>query len=428
MLSELKAFVLKLENEEKLFLHMNEVLNNQLNDIKSKYEIGLKIDSFLKSISKVKDRAEKERLLAEFQEHPVTEKRKMGDYFYVDFDSSDEIKTVYGIRFCKGVEYHLPDNASSAYYQARVAIATLGEKSIVSSVQYFEELFSSILRVLILSNPNQYFANKTVSYKELMSSDIETIKQKTLDTEVDSLMHGVSNTIKYVNEKHDLRLSNYQALWDKYVEIDKHRNIIIHNKGCVNEDYNSNVIEKYKNPVGTYIKCDKQTVHDSIYALIKFAYLLCYITGTTEGEFNELDSVAFDFLCKENWELAEFAYSLLKKHKPAKHEFKINYEINYLNSVKHLKGLDSIRTQLNELDVSGMEERFSIAKNLLLENNEMVLEQLEESYPAEFDLYSILSWPIFIEFRKSEEYKKFISWHSKDFARYEFGGDDTNES
>lgn len=429
MISILDAFVLRLEKEEELFLQMNDVLHQKLKDIKSKYQIGLSIEKFLKEISKFEDPTERENAIKEFRERPIFNKtKKMGDFFNVDLDSSDENKIAYEIKISKNLEYMLPDNAVSALYQATDAVNSLGEKAIVSAIQYFEEFFTCILRKLIVEKPNLYFGKKTIEYQELMKYDnIETIKQKFIDTEVNSLMHGVRETINLINDRHNLNLSKYSELWDMYNRIDCHRNIIIHNRGCVNTEYNNGVCKSYKKDAGTYINCDNDLVHESINALIKFAYLLYYITGTKESELEVLDKVAFDLLCKEKWELAEFAYSLLKIHKPISHENKMNYEINYLNSLKHIKGLDSVKEQIDQLDVSGMSEQFDVAKNLLLENHQYVLDNLCKVYPDHFNMYAILNWPIFIEFRKSKEYKQFIAQHSNAYEIYQIDVEENSE-
>lgn len=189
MISILDAFVLRLEKEEELFLQMNDVLHQKLKDIKSKYQIGLSIEKFLKEISKFEDPTERENAIKEFRERPIFNKtKKMGDFFNVDLDSSDENKIAYEIKISKNLEYMLPDNAVSALYQATDAVNSLGEKAIVSAIQYFEEFFTCILRKLIVEKPNLYFGKKTIEYQELMKYDnIETIKQKFIDTEVNNV-------------------------------------------------------------------------------------------------------------------------------------------------------------------------------------------------------------------------------------------------
>ena len=74
---------------------------------------------------------------------------------------------------------------------------------------------------------------------------------------------------------------------------------------------------------------------------------------------------------------------------------------------------------LKDPDVSGMENKYAIAKNLLMEKHDEVNELLKIDYPKSFSFHMIQTWPIFIEYRKSEEYKTFINEHKSEYAEYE---------
>ena len=115
---------------------------------------------------------------------------------------------------------------------------------------------------------------------------------------------------------------------------------------------------------------------------------------------------------------------LLCKDKKQDNESKISNQINLLNAKKHLEGMEKIVDNINDLDVSGMEKKYLIAKELLLENNENVLKMINETYPDEFNAYMIIKWPIFIEFRKTKEFREFLKSHNNDFEKYAFNKQD----
>ena len=60
-----------------------------------------------------------------------------------------------------------------------------------------------------------------------------------------------------------------------------------------------------------------------------------------------------------------------------------------------------------------------IPKKLLLEEHQEVNNLLRIDYPTSFDFEMIQTWPIFIEYRKSDEYRAFIDEHQAEYARYE---------
>lgn len=274
---------------------------------------------------------------------------------------------------------------------------------------------------MITIKPEAYLHDKVISYDKLISSDLQKLKNQLIGSEVEKLMHGVSETISKINKIHKLHLENFQDLWDSYIEMDLHRNIIVHNNGKVNKDYLDAVPNKYKNvKIGEQIKCDRKIIEQKTNNLIKFGYLLFYLLGENSNELTVLEDTAFDFLQKEQWELAEFAYELLEKTKLTTHANKLNYVINKLNSKKHIYGLETVRKEIEDLDISGMQQLYEIAKNLLLENNDKVTEELEKCYPDTYNSYLICTWPIFIEYRKTKEYKDFQEKHKEDFEAYEF--------
>ena len=238
---------------------------------------------------------------------------------------------------------------------------------------------------------------------------------------LDKLMRGVSDTIKKINDIHNLHLEKYQDLWDSYIEMDLHRNLIIHNDGLVNAEYIKKVPEKYKEAKQyEYLPCSKICIEEKTNNLIKFAFLLFYLIGESESELDELDLTAFDLLKNQNWDVAEYAYSLLLKTSKASHSSKVMWQINWLNAKKHKYGIEKTKNEIEKLDVTGMEKLFSVAKNLLLEDYEAIEDDLESCYPHDYNSYYIHTWPIFIEFRKTKYYQNFREKHQEDFEQYDF--------
>ena len=72
--------------------------------------------------------------------------------------------------------------------------------------------------------------------------------------------------------------------------------------------------------------------------------------------------------------------------------------------------------EVKKLDVSAMQAQFVIAKCCLEDNTAKIYELLSKTYPDSFDAVSIRDWPIFINFRETEEYKSFLKEHKNDFA------------
>lgn len=418
----LKSLILKLENELLFFQENTNFLKKRKMEIAKEYYVGLKIKSFLDALK------EQEKTLDDIRtEYQKFSNKKIpdssltfGDVFIINEDKTTTENIAYGLRICKDNKKYIPQLACEKVFQVSEAYRTIGEKTIVNSLQIFEEYFSNILKILISIKPEAYFYDKTIKYSSLINKNIEDLTNELINQEVDKLMYAVSETIEKANQTHKLKLEKHQDIWDNYIEIDLRRNIIVHNEGRVNQQYLVGLPEKYNKPQeGTQLICDDIYVIKSIESLIKFAYLLYFLISDGEDELSFLDSTAFDFLNSEKWDIALFSYDLLLAIPTLSNEDKTIYQINRLIAKKHINGIGAVKKELEQLDVSGMENKYLIAKKLLLEEHQEVNNLLRIDYPTSFDFEMIQTWPIFIEYRKSDEYRAFIDEHQAEYARYE---------
>lgn len=418
----LKSLILKLENELLFFQENTNFLKKRKMEIAKEYYVGLKIKSFLDAL------IEQERTLDDIRtEYQKFSNEKIpdssltfGDVFIINEDKTTTETIAYGLRICKDNKKYIPQLACEKVFQVSEAYRTIGEKTIVNSLQIFEEYFSNILKILISIKPEAYFYDKTIKYSSLINKNIEDLTNELINQEVDKLMYAVSKTIEKANQTHKLKLEKHQDIWDNYIEIDLRRNIIVHNEGRVNQQYLVGLPEKYNKPQeGTQLICDDIYVIKSIESLIKFAYLLYFLISDGEDELSFLDSTAFDFLNSEKWDIALFSYDLLLAIPTLSNEDKTIYQINRLIAKKHINGIGAVKKELEQLDVSGMENKYLIAKKLLLEEHQEVNNLLRIDYPTSFDFEMIQTWPIFIEYRKSDEYRAFIDEHQAEYAKYE---------
>ncbi len=418
----LKNLILQLENELLFFEENTKFLKKRRLEISKKYYVGLKINQFLESISD-SDKTMDEIILEyqKFSEEKILDTNlTFGDVFVINENDSTAENIAYGLAICKDTDRYVPKIACEKIFQVNEAYRKIGEKIIVNCLQIFEEYFSSILKILISTKPEAYFYNKTIPYSELINKNFEDLTEELINQEVEALMYGVSDTIAKVNQIHKFKLEKYQDIWDAYTELDLRRNVIVHNEGRVNQKYLSELPSKYSKPqVDTLLICDDVYVVQSIESLTKFAYLLYYLISDGEKELTFLDNTAFEFLESEKWEVALFAYDLLLAIPTLKNIDKALNRVNRLIAQKHIDGLESTKAEIERFDVSGMDNRFVIAKKLLLEEHREVNELLKVAYPEPFDFHMIQTWPIFMEYRKSEEYKEFINEHQTEYAMYE---------
>ena len=413
-LNILSALMLKLDNEKLLFEESNNFLKKLQKDIFKKYKIGIKINKFLCDTRE----DSKEELIEDYNKfkiEKVSTNSTIGDYFAINFDSITDEGFEYMIGFSENVDYNHPEKANCKLYQLYSAFKSNGEKTITIIVQYFEEFLSLFLHMLIEQKPEAFLYDKQIRYSQIIETDIEKLKEDILNQEVRNYMYDVISTLEKIDNVCKFNLSNNEV-FEKYKEIDMHRNIIVHNGGIVNEEYNRRVSKKYRKELKTVIKCNPELIDEDIIAIEKFAFLLSYLQGKNEEDWDTLESVAFESLCSEKWRFCEFAYDLIRKDKSISNEMKTLFTANYLLSRKNIEGLEKTREEIEKFDVSGMNTYYALSKDLLLEENDEIVKKLEVVFNKEIKAYFIKTWPIFSEFRKTVEYESFVKKHSEYFS------------
>jgi hypothetical protein len=120
-----------------------------------------------------------------------------------------------------------------------------------------------------------------------------------------------------------------------------------------------------------------------------------------------------------DWEVSCYVYKNLLQEKTATTPT-VDMEmrkVNYWISMKNLYGLESIKKEIEEYDVSAMEGQFKVAKACLLNEFKEINSLLEQYINTQIQPQSIEDWPLFIQYRKSSEYRNFKKTHSVDFEK-----------
>lgn len=418
----LEGIILQLETEEMLYSENREILIREGKRIYGEYSTAILIECFMQKVFSLKNKEKMEELYQEFAETKIDNDLKIGDVFKLHLEECTENRLSYEIMVNKGKDdKFLPDVGSAKIFQNRNAIKRNEEKVIINALQLFEDFFAKLIKGIIEKYPEKYLSDKTISYSDLIKADVSELKRDLINKTAEAFMFDVIDSIEKICEKESWRLSDYKEIWEDFVEVYQHRNILVHNMGQVNRKYLNNVAKRYKNvQCGTYLKLSTEILQKKIGVIIKFCYLLFYFAGETEQDLEVLNDTAFGFLKKEKWEEALFAYQLLSKVKRVDQASKINCKINMLNAKKHILSLNEVKDEIINLDVSGMDKKYVIAKELLLENNEQVTKMLDKNYPDVYNSYMIQTCPIFIEYRKTDEYKDFRMRHKEHFEIYKY--------
>ncbi len=126
-------------------------------------------------------------------------------------------------------------------------------------------------------------------------------------------------------------------------------------------------------------------------------------------------SIGYDYLLKGRWEVSKYIFHSLNRIGGQTEADIWCNKVNYYVSCKNLDGIDSIRQEIEKMDVSLMKPRMALAKPALLDDYTSITKILEETIDNGISVAEIKSWPLLLQYRKSEEYKEFISNHAENF-------------
>lgn len=242
-----------------------------------------------------------------------------------------------------------------------------------------------------------------------------------VESEIDNKMRNSLEALNHICEKEKINVDRYEKIVEVFEEVYYRRNAYVHTMGRANKDYMKKVNPKFLKDISEndQLICDDVYIENAIVVLCKLIFSIAYellVKLNASVEFIEtLSNCFFDKLKNKEYALTKYAYYALSQYKNLPFINRTMYRINYINSAKQMNEEELVKNELKGLDVSIATDDFKIAKECLANNNEQVYQMLLNTYPKSFDAVAIREWPIFINFRETEFYKKFVAEHKDDF-------------
>ena len=294
---------------------------------------------------------------------------------------------------------------------------TLNESVIIMLLIRFESIISEIYKGLLISFPEAYLKDKSITYSELISlnSDIEEIKKAFIDGEIDEFMRRpLKEWYSTFEQKHKCHF-NFGDDFEQFREIYYRRNVVVHNQGRANSSYINNVSKKYickggkeLTPTRKYlleaIDCTRIVIIETVLGLMK-------ICSDKDKVIKSLFIIGFRYMTENKWKVSKYIFNILMHIEEQSAVDLWLDRVNYYISCKNLDGIESIRTSVEKIDISVMTPRLAIAKPALLDDFGEVTRILDNLIGDEIDVNAVKSWPMFIQYRESSEYDKLIEGH-----------------
>jgi len=285
----------------------------------------------------------------------------------------------------------------------------------------FENYLSEIYRLLLKTTPLLYFENQTILLADVFGENfMDSISDK-FESEIENKMRNSLETLTLICGKENIDINRYEKIVESFTEIYYRRNAYVHTQGRANKDYMKKVSSSFLKNISDndFLVCDDIYIENSIITLCKLLFSIAYeLLVKFNASVENIEVIAmifFEKLKQKQYGLCKYAYYSLSQNRSLPFLNRTMYRMNYINAAKQLNEKELVKKELDNLDISIATDNFKIGKYCLEDNHEQVYKMLKESYPNTFDAIAIREWPIFINFRESKLYVKFVSEHADDF-------------
>lgn len=299
-------------------------------------------------------------------------------------------------------------------FQAMPAIHI--DNTVVMLITRFEEFIADYIRYIFIKYPQKYLDKQTICFSEITETNYTDIKEKILNREIDEIMRKSYTVWFDLFKEHKMNVDCCSCEYDFLTELYATRNIIVHNRGIVNEQYLKNV-KTSKYVLGEKIYIDNSYILKA-FECIKTIILCIYIEGIRLDKQNADKHIqlafnsAFDELSMKNFNTSKTVFYSLYKSDFSDEITRYMSKVNCWIAQIELNGLSEVKTEIENFDVSALNISFLLAKNILLLKFKEATNVIEEMYQKkELTSLEIEKWPLFFKYRESEEYNKFKLEH-----------------
>lgn len=304
---------------------------------------------------------------------------------------------------------------------ARLSELVIGKSLIVALVAQYDVFIGQLIRLMYSAQPNLLnSSDKQVTFSQLMSySSIEQARDEFLEKEIESVLYkSREGQLEYLSKKGNIELIKHLDIWPRFLEVTERRNLFVHADGRVNSNY----LNRCKQH-GITIECKLGEMLDVSVDYFKQSYYTVVGVGLVvatllwrklqpsdiEMLFGTITNVVYYLILDEEYEMAqkllEFARgSVIGKVMPE--QYSLILLINQAQAQKWLCNTKEMEDLLNAKDWSVLNDKYRLAERVLREDFGQAAKLMkgvvisEEMNSGDFQ-----EWPLFKEFRKSEEFK-----------------------
>lgn len=284
--------------------------------------------------------------------------------------------------------------------------------TLFSTVEWF---FAQILHYQYKKHPdNAGVKNKSLTLDDLKSfQSIRDAENFLIERKIESILRSsFTNWMDILTKDFGFSLGYLKDYKSQIIEFYQRRNVIVHNGGIVNSIYLSKVDKELTKKLssGDSLDIDFPYLESAIQHLHLLFTLIALDLWKREKP-SDVDralvirDLSYTSLLNQRWEVAKGFNKFLEKDNLMSESSKTIAKLNFWMCIKKLKGIESIKKEINKLDYSDKSVFLKLLLAGLKEDKEEFFFLLPKAIKSEvLSFVQLHEYPIFDEMKSFEEF------------------------
>ena len=298
------------------------------------------------------------------------------------------------------------------------------QNALVMVISRYDQFVAATFQNIFQATPDRLKSpDKTLSYEEILQlGSVTNAVDKFISKEIDSLLReSHAEHVNYIDKQMKIGLRESIKCWPTFIEITERRNLFVHTGGSVSQQYirtckSNGVILDEKLKEGALLDVSEDYLREAYKCLLEVSVKISQLVSRKlwpkeiETIDTALNDIGLEFLIREKWDLAnivfDFALSLPPKFISDDAQYKI-FVINKCISLNWSGDKSSMLKLLDSIDWSSADSKFRLAV-LVLRGDFKKAESIMSAMNGEDPIteHDFRTWPLFRDFRKSENFKR----------------------
>ena len=311
-------------------------------------------------------------------------------------------------------------------FQYSISSPVIKRNFIISLVSEFDIHLSLLIRTMFCVKPETiHVSDKQLSFKQLLTFDsMDSAKEYLIEKEIESVLRESHNEhFKWLENRLGMKsLRNFDTpAWENFIEITERRNLFVHCDGIISNQYinvcTENKINLSNSKVGDQLDVSEEYFDKAYYCFfevgVKLAHTIWRKIKPEEREIADetLNNLCLQLIIEEEYNLSNILLDFARSEpiiKNSSQQSKLLLLLNKAQCLKWTGDAKEYRNLLLQQDWSACCDEFKLARSILLDeyDESYKLMKLIGNNPEKISMIHYREWPVFKEFRKTEQFLK----------------------